>query len=431
MKNDIGYYSVNKIPYDNKFEAILAAQSTHSEVKWNFFQEVFSKVNWLDEPTMSLDEFYKIRAQQIRDQYDYIVVFCSGGADSNNVIRTFMNNNIHVDEVMGIAPMSALKNWDFDARDISESNTISETKFALLPLLNEISTKSPRTKITIHDYFDDMVGYKDEQWVYDGCGNINTVLTSHFTDVLKFKHIDDMVQQGKRIGLVFGADKPVIRILPDSGLYFVLADAACNYLNMPKSRQHLNVDRVMFYMSPDLPQLLVKQAHITAKAIYLPENKFICDSLTIKESQRIIGNITLQQQIEYQEKHDMKVISKKDIFNYYMNKVYETNKDSELSMKTIFQRMIVPYIYPTTYTKGLFQCQKVDSDAGFFTKDQAWVHLLHKNTRISEMIISGTKSLYDSISPRYLNMNGSGFLNYYNLYKFGNCISFNLSKKHK
>jgi len=427
IKNDIGYYTVNNIPYGNKFEAVMSAQQTQSEIKWHFFEEVFDNVNWFDEPTTSLDELYRIRAQQIRDKYDYIIVFCSGGADSNNVIRTFIKNNIHVDEVMGIAPMTALNNWNFDSTNISENNTISETKFALLPLLHEVTTKSPKTKVTLHDYFNEMKDYNDEQWVYDSCGNVTTVLTSHFTDVLKFKHIDNLVQQGKRVALLFGADKPVLRILPDGGIYFLFADAGINYLNMPKHREHPNVDRVMFYTTAELPEMLVKQAHVTARAIHLPENKFICDSLKIVENQRIIGSITLQQRMEYQEKHNMNVVSKSDLFNNYMNSVYSPNRDTKMSLKTIYQRMIVPFIYPTTYSKNLFQCQKVDIDSGFFTKDQAWVHLLHKNTRISDMIISGTKSLYDSISPKYLNMNGSGFINFFTLYKFGTAKSFDLT----
>ena len=86
----------------------------------------------------------------------------------------------------------------------------------------------------------------------------------------------------------------------------------------------------------------------------------------------------------------------------------------------MYQRTIVPFIYPTTYTKDLFQCQKVDADAGFFTKDQAWVHALHKDTRVSDMVLSGVKQLYNSISPKYLNINGTGFVNYFKLYKYGN-----------
>lgn len=424
MKNDIGYYKVNNHMFNSKYDAVMFAQQTNSDVSWHFFEETFNKVQWEIEPNISLDQLYRMRAQQIRDNYDYVIVFCSGGADSNNVIRSFINNNIHVDEVIGLAPMSGLKNWNFDSKNYSENNTVSEIKFALFPLLDEISNKSPNTKITINDYFEDITSYKDEQWTFDSCGNIVTVLTSHFTDVIKFRHISSLIEQGKRIALVYGTDKPIIRIAPNNDIYFVFADAGINYLNMPTSREHPNVDRVLFYWSPELPEMLVKQAHVTARAVHLPENKFIVESLTGTPTQRLVGNITLEQRIEYQIKNNLNVITKESVLSKYLDPNLMFKNDLEWSQKSIYQRLIVPFIYPTTYTKDLYQCQKVNADAGFFTTDQSWVHKLHKGTRVSDMVLSGIKGLHNSISPKYLNMNGTGFLNYFNVYKIGNVKDF-------
>lgn len=422
MKNDIGYYSVNNVHYDNKFDAVLAAQLTQAEIKWNFFDEEFSTVNWAQEPELSLNQLYRIRAQQIRDKYDYVVVFCSGGADSTNVIRTFLDNNIHVDEVIALAPLSGLNNWNFDKNNLSEHNTISETKFALFPLLNEIASRNPNIKITINDFFEEMTKYKDEQWTFNACGNIVTALTAHFTDVLKFNHIDKLVQQGKRVGLVYGTDKPVIRIGENGDLYLAFVDAGINYLNMPGDRVHPNVDRVLFYWSSDLPEMLVKQAHIVAKAIHLPGNEHLVDYLKFRP--KAVSTGTFQDYINQQVSNGLNPTTKDDILKEYMPGNGKLDSTTKFTGKSIFQRTIVPFIYPTTYTKDLFQCQKVDSDAGFFTTDQNWVHELHKNTRISDMILAGVKMLYSSISPKYLNINGTGFTNYYKLYKYGNVKDF-------
>ena len=427
VKNDIGFYLVNNVPYVDKLSAVLAAQQTNSNITWNFFKEEFEKVDWTIEPNLSLDELYRIRAQQIRDNYDYIIVFCSGGADSNNVIRTFINNSIHVDEVIGLAPVSGLKNWKFDPNNHSESNTISEIEFALFPLLKEIKTKSPNTTITVNDYFEDIQSYKNDDWTFDSCGNIVTVLTSHFTDIKKFSHIDKLIEQGKKVALVYGTDKPVLRIGPDKQIYFVFADAGINYLNMPKARERSNVDRVLFYWSPSLPEMLIKQAHIVARTIHLPENRFILDSLTGTATQRLVGNISLEQRIDYQVKNNLNVISKDAVLNHYLQPDVMFKNDDAWTQKSIYQRMIVPYIYPSTYTKDLYQCQKVNADAGFFTTDQSWVHKLHKGTRISDLVISGIKTLHNAISPRYLNMNGTGFLNYFNSYTIGHVNNFDKS----
>jgi hypothetical protein len=424
MKNDIGHYRVKDQLFDNKYDAVMYAQRTNNDVSWHFFDEVFDKVNWYEEPDLSLTELYRIRAQQIRDKYDYLVVFCSGGADSNNVIRTFLDNNIHVDEVMGIAPMDGLSNWEFDKNNLSEDNTISETKYAMFPLFNEIAARNPNIKLTINDYFKDVINKKDEQWTYEACGNIVTVLTSHFTDISRFKHIDELIQKGKRIGLVYGTDKPVIRVDSNNDLYFIFADAGINYLNMPDSRNYHNVDRVLFYWTPDLPELLVKQAHVVARAINLPENQHIIDSL--RPRPKSIALSTFQDYIDQYMNQDSDPITKDDILERFIPTNQFSNRLLKFSNKSIYQRMIVPFIYPTTYTKDLFQCQKVDSDAGFFTKDQAWVHVLHKDTRVSDMVLSGVKQLYNSLSPRFLNINGTGFTNYIKIYKYGNMSKFSM-----
>ncbi len=426
IKTDIGYYKAGDKLYSNKFDAVMAAQLTNTPVSWNFFDEQLSKVNWTVEPELSLNTLYKMRAQQIRDQYDYIIVFCSGGSDSNNVIRTFLNNNIRVDEVMALAPMSGLKNWDFNKRNTNEDNTISETRFALFPILSEIANTNPNIKITVNDFFEDILNYKDEYWAYQACGNIVTVLTSHFTNVTKFKHINDMLQAGKRVGLIYGTDKPIVKIAQNGDMNFILGDAGINYLNMPAEREHPNLDRVLFYWTPDLPEIMVKQAHVVAKAVHLPENLYVRDILASGSPMADIAAVSsFQDAIEYQIRNNIEPTNKDEVFKKCLqNSLTSETRITPISSKTFYQRTIVPFIYPTTYTEGLYQCLKVNADAGFFTKDQAWLHKLHGDTRYSQMVISATTQLYKSISPRYLNVAGTGFINYFKSYTFGKAKDF-------
>ena len=89
-----GRYVVDgKIFYD-KIAALVYADSVKKEVQWDYFNDVFFSADWTTEPEISLDELYRIRAQQLRDKYDYIVIFCSGGADSTNVLYSFLKNGI-------------------------------------------------------------------------------------------------------------------------------------------------------------------------------------------------------------------------------------------------------------------------------------------------------------------------------------------------
>ena len=96
--NDLaGYYNVNgKIFYD-KLEAIIFANKTKSEIEWNYYNDIFYSIDWNIEPETSLREFYKIRAQQLREKYDYLIAFVSGGADSSQVVDSFVKNKIKLD----------------------------------------------------------------------------------------------------------------------------------------------------------------------------------------------------------------------------------------------------------------------------------------------------------------------------------------------
>jgi len=420
MKNDVGFYVVNGKQYSNKFEAVLDAQKTNAVVEWNFFDEEFNKVDWFQEPELTLDQLYRIRAEQIRNEYDYIIVFCSGGADSTNVIKTFINNNIKVDEVIGLAPMAGLKNWKFDPNNVSDINSISETKFALLPLLNELSGHG--IKVTLYDYFEEMLKYKDEEWSFDSCGNIVTAITTHMTNVSQIPHIRKIIDSGKRIGLVYGTDKPIIKINSTGDMFFVFGDGGINYLITPESRLFPNVDRVLFYWTHKLPELLSKQAHVVSRVVQLPEFKHIFDNqIIITKNDIIQTEYTYQDVVNYKNAHNIESTSKDDIFNKYMSiKNKYTHADAITSYRSIYQRAIVPYIYPTTYTKGLWQSQKIEISEGFFTRDQDWVHVLHSNTKVSDIIRSGAKMLYNSISNNYLNHKGTGFKPMTKSYKFRN-----------
>ncbi len=423
MKTEIGYYTVDGKIYTSKLDAVLAAKQTKSQIEWNFFDGVFSKVNWTEEPVLSLDELYRIRAQQIREKYDYVIVFCSGGADSNNVIRTFMKNNIKVDEVMALAPMSGLNNWNFDKSTLDESNTISETKYALFPLLDEIKNTAPDIKITVNDFFQDIIKYNNEEWTFKACGNIVTVLTSHFTDVLKYPHIDKLIQQGKKVALVYGTDKPIIRIDYFGDIVLAFSDSGVNYLNMPEERMNPFVDRVLFYWTPDLPELLVKQAHVVAKTICLPQFRYIQEYLKSRPLAQLTN--TFADVIKMQEKKGLDPTSKTAILNRFMQQATSaTYQVSEYEGRSRYEREIIPFIYPTTHSNDLFQCQKVNVDAGLFTRDQQWIHKLHGNSRISEMVMSGVKTLYSSLPEEYLNVDGTGFTYHFKYYRFGNILDF-------
>ena len=389
MKNDIGYYVVNGVKYPSKIEAVLEAQKTMAEITWDYHTDKFNQVNWTVEPTETLDELYRLRCLQIREKYDYVIVMCSGGADSTNVIKSFLNNGIHVDEVIGSAPMSGLNNWNWNDKDTSVANTISETKYALFPLMDEIAVKYPKVKVTLNDYFEDILKAKTDEWLYKCPDWINSSIVAK-GDLNKFKYLKDMAEQGKKIGVVWGTDKPVMRYDIEGNVYVAITDLGVNNDVLPFDIDYPNVDRVLFYWAPDFPKILVKQGHVVAKYIHKKENLWLSD-----------------------------IVSKQTRASFWEGK--EPTDPSIVNLKGDYQRGIVPAIYPTTCTP-VFQCQK--STIAFISPQHSWFDILHKGTRIAQQIESDFKLFYNSINPAYLSMQKSGFKFFTQRYKLGHYKQF-------
>lgn len=423
MKLEIGYYRVGQKIFDNKIDAVLESQRDGVSFEWDFYKDSYSKVDWIDEPDESLDDLYLKRAKQIRGSYDYVIALVSGGADSSNAVRTFIDNGIFIDEVIALIPESGIKNWRFNDKDLSETNTISEVEYALIPFLKEIHYKSPKTKITINDYFEDIVNSKDNSWVYENCGNIATPLSCNFTNILKFDHVRKLIESGKRVALVSGVDKPTVRITYSGEVYVSFSDLAANTMFLKKSHQVENLHRELFYWTPLIPEIVVKQLHTIVKAAVKSTDKTLLNSMMVEEKKFNPLLYSYQKRVEIDIRKNRKVTSIEDILDNLIKKATFTERDKELSQSSIYQRLISPIIYPTKY-KEVFQAQKCDFENGFFLKDQIWIHELHRNTNISDSIISGLKFIHNQIKPENLNAKGSGMTMCVNTYPAGTILDY-------
>lgn len=387
MATEMGHYSVNGKLFKSKIEAILYANTTKADVDWYFYNDVYSALNWSVEPTTSLQEFYKIRASQIREEYDYIIIMYSGGADSTNVVYSFIDNGLLVDEVIAGAPLSGLSNFQWDDKDRSAGNMISETKFTQLPGLEQIKQADTRIKITIHDYFEDMANIEGDEWLYNR--NLshwcNPSVFRHWLD--KFDHIKKIIEQGKKVGIVYGIDKPIVCKGESGSLYCTIPDGSVNFISDHFPESYPNVDTVLFYFTPKLPQMLVKQAHEIFRFLYDKKNSFIKD-------------------------------------NYLWDRA---KLDPNPSLRASnYQRAIVPTIYPSTYKKMLGKFQSHKPSLGFQGNIDldSWAYDLHQSSKFIEIWKSDFTRFLKNIDKKYLN-DIYGFKPIYVYWKIGDESMFN------
>lgn len=383
MITNTGYYTVGNKTFADKLAAVLESSQTKEKIEWHFNNHIYDKTDWTTEPELGLDQFYKIRAQQIRDQYDYVIILCSGGGDSTNVVWSFLNNGIKVDEVVASAPLSGLSQWSDTNKDTSAGNTMSETMLAQLPLMHEIHSKHPDIKITINDYFETLLDYQTDDWIFK-CGEWIHPSSSARYDLDKQLHIKQLAEQGKKIAIVYGIDKPHLFYDIDDSVNIMMSDLTVNVQRPPFKDKYPNVENVLFYFTPELPEMQVKQAHVLAKWIHMAENSF----------------------------------AKGKMLDLRLPMI---SLEHSRTRHSFYERAIIPCIYPQTH-RQVFQGHK--PTRMFLGEHDDWFYKMHNNTRTFDLIVSDFRNFIKEIDPVHLNPSRTGFKVFRLRYKIGAISDF-------
>lgn len=265
-KDRYGYYTVGDFKTYSKLEAIELSGKIKKPLQWVFNQDVFEKFDWTHEPEGNLEFWYKQRAQQLRDKYDYIVIWYSGGADSHNVLMSFVRNNIFVDEVAqfhNLAAANGNKNTYFNEEVFATSAPNTQALIENNPLYRH--TKHRLVDLT--DIQAKLLHQDSNKWDY--FYKVGTHLTpSALSRSYLRETIPDyvsLIEQGKRVCFVWGCEKPIVK-KQNNNWYVAFRDMADNAVS--QRTQMLDRDwehDELFYWTPDLPQLASKQAHIVKR----------------------------------------------------------------------------------------------------------------------------------------------------------------------
>jgi len=207
------------------------------------FDKEYDAYDWNIEPSESFNTLCKYRAEQLRDQYDYLRFWYSGGSDSHTALLAFVENNVHIDEIV-VWRMSPSDN--FEGGGNAESNEIA------LPYIKQLDLS--KTKITILD-----LGEAYYQWFYNHenwtrlttnyefrPNNLNTI----------YEWNNDLFRDDTFCDII-GGEKPKINIDENSTMFW---DSNRDY----QLGSYFVED---FFITPNLIDLHCKQSHLALQAL--------------------------------------------------------------------------------------------------------------------------------------------------------------------
>lgn len=248
-----GYYIVNQQAFANKLMAVIEGTRCNQHPRWYFNDAEFDSVDWTVEPPESLTELYQKRAREIRQKHDYVILMFSGGIDSTTVLRAFLDQGLHIDEIVTTWPVAAAEIYSGSYQDRSPENYIAEWVYCLKPRLDRVAQSCPRTKITVVDSTVDIcrdVYTEQDFFLFDSFQNLPGM--NRWSVFIK--EIKKIAETHQNHCVLLGLDKPHFRVDGRNfNLYFI--DVSL----FVKSSADLNIE--YFYWHPDATDILKKQSH--------------------------------------------------------------------------------------------------------------------------------------------------------------------------
>jgi hypothetical protein len=253
-----GYYTAGPFNHitTSKLEAIEWCMPQKSWPTWHLHDEVFASYDWTQEPTQSLEELYQQRARELRARYDYLIVKYSGGYDSHNMLMSFLSQGIVPDEILNF-----YHSYDDDTNVLGQ-----EWRLQTGPQLQQILTDFPQIKLRRVDLtplvLDHMNNGQFENDCYFHLGRAvirpNAFVRTKFSSLVR--DLAELKNQGKKIRLLQGTDKPRLRYHDKKfilNFYDTASDSPVQDIE--------NDDIEWFYWSADSATMLIKQAHVAKR----------------------------------------------------------------------------------------------------------------------------------------------------------------------
>lgn len=249
-----GYWEVDNTIFTNKYLALLKASEKSRPVYFKYNNHVWENYSTKSLPGMSLNQLYKLRAEQIRDRYQYLILYYSGGADSHNILRTFVDNGIKLDEICVKWPKALRDGKFYSPNNIDKrpQNFWSEWNYSIHPVLKTLA-KQNQIKINVIDPIAEF--NKAEQNII-----LNQIDHDRNPGVILLNSAFSKSYQKHSVGHIYGIDKPLLCLDNDTISMFFTDFPFTTCSKMPEMADSVEC----FYWAPDLPALTTKMAHVMA-----------------------------------------------------------------------------------------------------------------------------------------------------------------------
>jgi hypothetical protein len=307
------------IPHDVNVQTRRDSRATYC-----FNEPVFKLIDWTVEPQQSLKQLYIERCQQLRDKYSYLILSYSGGADSHEILYTFLDNNIFIDEIQVVHYSKALERFDANllADDLALRQLL-EYETVVKPQLKIIAERSPNTKITLLDASDFTVDeILKNQFNFMGMGKFKETNSTFIVQTTPYTR--NFFQQmtnshnGKfkdNTAFIRGVEKPILNIV-NNQLRFSFSDASMHTVKLIQKKQVDDIYTIEnFYWSPDCPFIPVKQSHVIKQKLET-EKEFYATFMLNQE------RVSANQNLKKRAHDDAQNINRKydQLIYYYWNK---------------------------------------------------------------------------------------------------------------
>lgn len=335
VSKNCGYWELDGKYFFNKVECFrYASKNRKYDITYHFFDSAYKNLDWNNEPSESLTELYRQRAQQLRDKYDYLILSFSGGSDSTNILNAFIDNNIKLDEVYCEYAISKMQ---FDEKeftyDRNSKKLISFEWFtAAKPVLDRLAQTNPNIKITVDDASEQSIRIIEDSSLYKffrGGASVNP-------NTAKYYNLYEICMRREkygRVGCITGLDKPRISYNPKNNLFFSSYNDFNNiFSEFPHDTfQGYQASLEYFYYSYDFPKLNQKQCFsIKNKLLELMQNVSLDSPLYVE----LLSFINPRGIHVYDVHHDF---FKKILYEKWNTKIWQAKKDPNFFYPSVSQ----------------------------------------------------------------------------------------------